>query len=1455
MSMDSRVVSFIFDNEQFKRAVIETLDYLNELDSAIQQINDSSSHTTLFNKSQQEDLSGISSGVENISSHFSSMGIIGTTVISKLTTEAMTFVSRFAGGLTSVVGLIKSGGFERASNLEQANFLLEGLGANVEKIFTDIDYAVEGTAYGLDEAARASASFFASGVSAGKQMKTALRAVSGVAAMTGRDYQSISEIFTTVAGQGKLMTMQLRQLEASGINAAAIMSNTSVFAGKTERDIRDMVTKGEIDFKKFAKAMDESFGKHATEANKTFSGSLANLKTAFKRLGEAFITPSMKAAIPVFNSMREILTDKPNGILAILKSDGRAVSIFSENIKMAGKSAASFFKMLNTTGLAVKFALIIEHAFNILYASIGQVTTAFKEVFPRDLALSISSFALDVAYLTMAFELFVKESKVVYNVSKFTFSIFKLLGTIAGGVFKVFSSGIGFIIRPLSLAASKLGVFSDSLSQTITKMHIFDKMAMLVSGFAKTVDRAVKYVIKSIGELIGSIGKGLSETDALMNLAAGGLVFNAVAMAQRKMTSFYYFLSWLTAGIKKIKKTWLAFPDSVTDVLVDVRKQLQLMQVEVQAKTIMEIALALLGIAYALKILSGIKASTDLFAAMGAMAFGMSLLVISMKAVLKLSNEITGLGIKFGIAVNSMITLSASLILMAYAVKILSSLNVKELATGLGALTIIMASLLGFAYAISSLNIGSFKKVSASLVIMAAAVGLMVISIKELSLLDVDELAKGLGSMVVIMGAMVGMSAALSNVESSSMKLGLAMMEIAVAIRIISDVIITLGSIDIPTLITGFGSIIVLMGVIVGVSHLLDNSSISAGASMILIAAAINVLAPALERIGSMPLANIGKGLLGLSVSLGAFVAATKLISAKEALSLSVLGFAIGSFIGSLTLLGNQSLGALAQELIGLAASFGILIAAGYLAAPVIPSLLAFSGALFLISAAVSLFGVGLVTIGAGLTSLSGGILSFVSTISIIGKSLGTFLSPLVEGIRTAFPLIAEALSFYLKVILKTIAGGVPAILALAGTIIISFLKMLGLEMPLIIESGMVIVINLINGIKQRVTDLIDAGVELILAFLDGLGIGLTEHKDDIVNVILNLCKSILMVFLAFFGIHSPSTVMKEQGGNLILGLIQGIGDKLADVVESIIDICQGIFDAIKEFGPKLISPGLALATAIIKGFKSGKLSEIWETIKGKLLSAVKNIKKYAAKFLSPAVFIVTTIVKGVKSGKFSQIWSTIKEKLSDAVSKIKGMASDFATAGKEIISGVIKGITGKADALLRKIGETATSALNKFKKKLGIESPSKEFAKLGAYSIEGFVKGLSNVTPVNRASERLATSAIESLKNSLSDIDSDIDDEMNLSPVITPIVNLDDVRAAAGGISALFSRRQAVSIDSAINRNAMSRLQNSENSKIQNGNNEFNITMNVNGAEDPNEWASKFATALKRQVRMGVSI
>lgn len=299
--VDERIVKMEFDNRNFESNVKTSMSTLDRLKEKLNLSDAGKGFDKVNEAAKKIDVSPVGRAVDEIKVKFSALQVIGATALANLTTSAMAAGKRLAAAVTDP---LVEGGKRRAQNIEQAKFQLEGLGIAWNNIKDDINYGVKDTAYGLDAAAKVASQLVASNVQVGDSMKTALRAVSGVAAMTSSEYEDIGHIFTTVAGQGKVTAMQLNQIAGRGLNAAAALST---YMHKSEADIRKMVSKGKIDFATFAAAMDSAFGEHAKEANKTFSGAMSNVRAALSRIGADVATPYFENLRNIFNALIPVI--------------------------------------------------------------------------------------------------------------------------------------------------------------------------------------------------------------------------------------------------------------------------------------------------------------------------------------------------------------------------------------------------------------------------------------------------------------------------------------------------------------------------------------------------------------------------------------------------------------------------------------------------------------------------------------------------------------------------------------------------------------------------------------------------------------------------------------------------------------------------------------------------------------------------------------------------------------------------------------------------------------------------------------------------------------------------------------------------------------------------------------------------------------------------------------------
>ena len=320
---DELVVKATFDAREFQQGVKHASDSLDKLKSSLEIYKDAGSFKAFKQIAKQTN----SISFKGLKSDLGVLADFGKEV-DKLTNKTSLLHKAFEnvgfwlkknvvedaykklkGIVTAIPNQIISGGKARAQNIEQAQFQLKGLLKDKydwKVISEDIDHAVAGTRYGLDAAAKVAAQLSASNINFGDDMKKALRGISGVAAMTNSEYEEIGHIFTTIAGQGKVMTQQLNQFAGRGLNVAAELAK---YYKVSEAELREMVTKGKVHFKEFAEAMDSAFGEQATHANDTFTGALSNVKASLSRMGAQFMTPGFEALRKVLVMLIPVLKD------------------------------------------------------------------------------------------------------------------------------------------------------------------------------------------------------------------------------------------------------------------------------------------------------------------------------------------------------------------------------------------------------------------------------------------------------------------------------------------------------------------------------------------------------------------------------------------------------------------------------------------------------------------------------------------------------------------------------------------------------------------------------------------------------------------------------------------------------------------------------------------------------------------------------------------------------------------------------------------------------------------------------------------------------------------------------------------------------------------------------------------------------------------------------------------
>jgi hypothetical protein len=302
--------------------------------------------------------------------------------------------------------------------------------------------------------------------------------------------------------------------------------------------------------------------------------------------------------------------------------------------------------------------------------------------------------------------------------------------------------------------------------------------------------------------------------------------------------------------------------------------------------------------------------------------------------------------------------------------------------------------------------------------------------------------------------------------------------------------------------------------------------------------------------------------------------------------------------------------------------------------------------------------------------------------------------------------------------------------------------------------------------VKNWAQDFLDIAHNLIEGIATAIG-----NPDNVARfkeVMKQLGKAILDAFKAFFGIHSPSTVMEEQGGFILDGLLNGLMEYPKKLVGWVAGIGKFIADGVGGFFSSVAEKGKTLAEGIGNGIQNGKAfvsekvsalgkavlkkvdqAEEWgqkatkaAKIYGLKLQNSKNpVKRAAGSMILGAVRTVTGMSKtfgeyaSIATTKFaSEIRKGTKPSKAAAIAMLTAakaafanIKSSFLTFGQNAAEGFRNGINKMISKVAEKAREMVRRAKNAAKDEEDAHSPSRVFMEYGSWAAQGYAIGMTN--------------------------------------------------------------------------------------------------------------------------------
>lgn len=844
---------------------------------------------------------------------------------------------------------------------------------------------------------------------------------------------------------------------------------------------------------------------------------------------------------------------------------------------------------------------------------------------------------------------------------------------------------------------------------------------------------AVKVIAGGIADAVGTMMGTLAEKlgnadfsgvlDILNSIAVGG-----IALSVSK------FLKSVTEPLEGLNDVL----EGVTGILDGVRGCFEAYQTNLKAGTLLKIGAAIALLAGSIVAISLID-SDKLSASLGAITVLFANLLGAMAIFNKISSD-TG---KVSKACTAMIAMSVAVSILAGALKKVSDLDWGELTRGLvgiaGLTTIVVASSKAMASGQKQVMKGA-----TSLIIFGAAIKILASACKDLSKLQWDELGRGLtgvgvlfaeiavflrvakfnGKMISTATGIVILSAAMKVLASACkdfgqmewseigkglagiggllaelavftnlagnakhvMSTGVALIAIGAAMKIFASAVKDFGQLqwdEIGRGLTAMGGALAEVAIAV---NLMPKNMIGIGTGLVIVGGALEIIANCMSKFGGMQWEEIGRGLTVMGGALAELAISLNFMKGTlgGSAALLVASGALAVLAPVLSILGALSLEAIAKGLISIAGAFTIIGVAGAVLTPLVPTILALSGAFALIGVGVLTIGAGLLAAGTGLSALAIGFTALATAGAAGATAIVAALTVIVTGIAGLIPAVLTKVGEGIIAICKVIAAGasaigeavkavvltlidvfvscVPQLADGALQLVVGVLAALVTYTPQIVDLAFKFLIGILDGIASNLPSLIKAGVDVLVAFFAG-----------IVDALRGIDTGALLKGIAGIGLLSAIMLALSATASLIPGAMVGILGMGAVVAEmalvlaavGLLSKLPGLSWLIGEGGKLLQGIGTAIGQfvgGIVGGFMSGVSSQ-FPQIGADLSTFMNNVQP----FLQGASQIQPSMMDGVKALAETVLILTAADILQGLTSWLTG-GSSLSKFGEELV-------------------------------------------------------------------------------------------------------------------------------------------------------------------------------------------
>ena len=133
---------------------------------------------------------------------------------------------------------------------------------------------------------------------------------------------------------------------------------------------------------------------------------------------------------------------------------------------------------------------------------------------------------------------------------------------------------------------------------------------------------------------------------------------------------------------------------------------------------------------------------------------------------------------------------------------------------------------------------------------------------------------------------------------------------------------------------------------------------------------------------------------------------------------------------------------------------------------------------------------------------------------------------------------------------------------------------------------------------------------------------------------------------------------------------------------------------------------------------------------------------------------------------------------------------------GEYMVDGLIEGVESKQPEFLKTLESLISAGTEITQDTAEIHSPSRVFARIGEYMVEGLIGGITNRSnDASKASADMARGTIQSVSRLISDMSTIIDSDMEITPTISPILDMTNVQNGLNQMDSTLSANRSIAL------------------------------------------------------------